>query len=297
MKTILEYSQNNVMLIPHALYAMSDVDPLMFDGNSGVFYKVLKYDLVDVEFFTNIPCLIYVETGCEIITTSDNKVFELSAGKAFFLPQGISFHSDFVNTTGNLKAYLVFFSDDVITRFIGSKKVKEVNKNNQYKQLEIQCDRQIEVYFHSLQLFKKRGYNSSEILKVKLLELLHLLSLYDEDVLFSVLQSKKTHKSTKRNLMRLLSEDNIFRLTVNDLASLSGKSLSTFTRDFKALYDIPPKQWLQSKRLARGNELLLNTELTVTHIAADLGYENVSHFIKSFKDKYKITPKQFKQIN
>ena len=41
----------------------------------------------------------------------------------------------------------------------------------------------------------------------------------------------------------------------------------------------------------------MNTELTVTHVAADLGYENVSHFIKSFKEKYKITPKQLKQNN
>lgn len=295
MKTVFEYSQKNILVIPHSLYAMSDVEPLLYDGNSGIFYKDLKHDLINVEFYTNIPCLIYIESGQETITTCDNKTFELAARTATFLPQGINLHSDYVKTTENLKAYLVFFPDHVITDFISSKMIGKMNDNNQPELLNIHCDRLIDVYFESIQLLKKHGGNSPSIVNIKLLELLHLLDLHDKRICLALLQSQKTSHSPKRNLTRLLNNIDIFKLTINDLASLSGRSLSTFTRDFKAIYGLPPKQWLQHKRLARGNELLANTDLSVTHVAADLGYENVSHFIKSFKEKYKVTPKKFKQ--
>ncbi|KGJ93750.1 helix-turn-helix domain-containing protein [Colwellia psychrerythraea] len=297
MKTVSEYSQRNILIIPQSLYDMSDIQQLMYDGNSGVFYKDLKQDLVDVEFYTNIPCVVYIESGQETITTSDNKTHELPARTAIFLPQGLNLHSDYVKVTENLKAYLIFFTDDVLTDFISAKKTNELNKGDQPELLKIQCDSLIEVYFSSLQLLKKKICNSPALVRIKLLEFLHLLSLYDERIFQAAFQSSKTSNSPKRNLTRLLNNSDILKLTISDLANLSGRSNSTFTRDFKAIYDIAPKQWLQNKRLDRAYEQLTNTELTVTHVAADLGYENVSHFIKSFKEKYNITPKQLKQSN
>ena len=78
MKTVSEYSQRNILIIPQSLYDMSDIQQLIYDGNSGIFYKDLKQDLVDVEFYTNIPCVVYIEGGQETITTSDNKTHEFS---------------------------------------------------------------------------------------------------------------------------------------------------------------------------------------------------------------------------
>jgi AraC-like DNA-binding protein len=297
MKTVLEYSQKNILIIPQSLSDMSDIQQLIHDGNSGVFYKDLKQNLVDVEFYTNIPCVVYIESGQEIITTSDNKTHELSARTAIFLPRGLNLHSDYVKITENLKAYLVFFTDNVLTDFISTKKANEINKGIQPELLKIQCDSLIEVYFNSIQLLRKQGCNTPALVRIKLLEFLHLLSLYDKRIFQAAFQSIQASSSPKRNLTRLLNNSNTLKLTISDLANLSGRSTSTFTRDFKAIYDIPPKQWLQNKRLDRAYEQLTNTELTVTHVAADLGYENVSHFIKSFKEKYKITPKQLKQNN
>ncbi len=297
MKTVLEYSQKNILIIPQSLSGMSDIQQLIHDGNSGVFYKDLKQDLVDVEFYTNVPCVVYIESGQETITTSNNKTHELPVRTAIFLSQGLNLHSDYVRITENLKAYLVFFTDDVLTDFISTKKTNEINKGVNPELLKIECGSLIEVYFNSIQLLKQQGGNTPALVRIKLLEFLHLLSLYDERIFQAAFQSMQASSSPKRNLTRLLNNSNTLKLTISDLANLSGRSTSTFTRDFKAIYDIPPKQWLQNKRLDRAYEQLTNTELTVTHVAADLGYENVSHFIKSFKEKYKITPKQLKQNN
>ena len=74
MKTVAEYSENNILVIPQSLFSMTDVVPLLHDGNSAIFYKNLEHDLVDVEFYTNTPCIIYIENGQETITTSENKI-------------------------------------------------------------------------------------------------------------------------------------------------------------------------------------------------------------------------------
>lgn len=295
MKTVSEYSQRNILIIPQSLYEMSDIQQLMHDGNSGFFYKDLEHDLVDVEFYTNIPCVVYIESGKETITTPDNKTHELTAHTAIFLQQGINLHSDYVKMTENLKAYLIFFTDDVLTDFISTKQTNEINTGELPELLKIQCDSLIEVFFNSIQQLKKYESNTPALVRIKLLEFLHLLSLYDRRIFQAVFQSKKASSSPKRNLTRLLNNSDILKLSISDLANLSGRSISTFTRDFKAIYNVPPKQWLQNKRLERAYEQLTNTELTVTHVAADLGYENVSHFIKTFKEKYEITPKQLKQ--
>lgn len=295
MKTALEYSQKNILIIPQSLSGTSDIKPLIHNGNSGVYYKDLKEDLVDVEFYTNTPCVVYIESGQEVITTSDNKTHELSARTAIFLPQGLNLHSDYVRVTENLKAYLVFFTDDVLTDFISTEKINELNESVHTELLKIECGRLIEIYFNSVQLLKKQGSHTPALVSVKLLEFLHLLSLYDKRIFQVAFQSKQASRSTKRNLSRLLNNGDVLKLSISDLAHLSGRSISTFTRDFKEIYDTPPKKWLQDKRLGRAYELLTKTELTVTHVAADLGYGNVSHFIKSFRERYKITPKKLKQ--
>lgn len=297
MKTVGNYSEKNILVIPQSLYGMTDVKPLLDSANACIFYKSLEHDLTDVEFYTNVPCLVYIESGQETITTSDNKTYELHAQTAIFLPQGVNLHSDYVKTTTDLKAYLVFLEDDVISSYLSTQKPISNVKNHQSKLLKIQCNELIKTYFNSIEQLTKQSISTKALVKIKLLELLHLLTIYSADFPHTVAQSKKHSSLPKRNLTRLLNNTDILKLTIKDLANLSGKSVSTFTRDFKSQYSMTAKQWLQERRLAHALKLLTSTDLNVTHIASDVGYENVSHFIKAFKEKYKTTPKQFKQSN
>ena len=94
-----------------------------------------------------------------------------------------------------------------------------------------------------------------------------------------------------------MSQYALSNLTVTDLAALSGRSVTSFNRDFKKTYSTTPKRWLLDQRLEYANTLLEQTDQTVTDIALQIGYENVSHFIKAFKDKYGATPKQFMNVS
>ena len=82
-------------------------------------------------------------------------------------------------------------------------------------------------------------------------------------------------------------------LDIADYAYLTGRSISTFQRDFKSKFASSPKQWLIEKRLQKAAQLLKQTSASVTEIALKVGYDNVSHFIKAFNKKYGNSPKQY----
>jgi AraC-like DNA-binding protein len=77
-------------------------------------------------------------------------------------------------------------------------------------------------------------------------------------------------------------------------AKLSGRSLSTFKRDFVEVFSTSPAQWLKDRRLSEAYYLIGQQRQKPDDIYLALGFENLSHFYSSFKKKYGLTPKQIK---
>ena len=94
-----------------------------------------------------------------------------------------------------------------------------------------------------------------------------------------------------------MEENYLNNLNIHDYAVLTGRSISSFNRDFKRLFGTTPKKWLISKRLNKSHELLNTTKLNVTQIAMEVGYENISHFIEAYKKTYGETPKSTARNN
>lgn len=290
MKTIFEHTQSNILVIPQSLFAMKDVAVLHHHRNSAIFYKNLEQNLVDIEFYINTPCFICIESGREVITNSNNDTIELSTGTSIFLPQGINLQSDFVKETESLKAYLVFFDDDVIADYLSKLNGSFACHESKEDFYLLEGGDEFINFFNSIRFDIK----SPTYLNIKLQELLHLIAWRDNQRTFHSLLSKKKRIPPKRNLSRMLETLDLLHLTVSDLAHLSGRSLSSFNRDFKETYEITPKKWLQEKKLSKAKEILEGKEFSVTEVAFAMGYENVSAFIKAFKLKYGVTPKQIK---
>ena len=82
-------------------------------------------------------------------------------------------------------------------------------------------------------------------------------------------------------------------LKIEDYAYLTGRSISTFRRDFKSTYNMTPQKWLKEKKMEKALLLLNHKELSVTDLAYEIGYENVSYFIKVFKNNVGQSPKQY----
>jgi AraC-like DNA-binding protein len=270
---------------------MKDIKVLSQNRDSAICYKCLEQDLIDIEFYTNISCFVYIESGYEALTNSANDTIELRPGSAVFLPRGLNLHSDFVKRTEFLMAYLVFFDDQVITDYMSKAKKLDKSKGSaqSFYYLKEDCG-EFNKYFRSIQ----HGIKDPGYLNIKLQELLHLIAWKGNEMELLRILLNMNRMSPRRNLVRLLEKQGLIDLTVSDLAYLSGRSLSSLNRDFKEIYRVSPKKWLQDKRLSYAKELLDSKGLSVTEVASEVGYKNVSNFIKAFKLKYGLTPKKIK---
>src|SRR4051794_37646527 len=71
---------------------------------------------------------------------------------------------------------------------------------------------------------------------------------------------------------------------VRRLASVSGVSEAHFARSFKQAFGMPPHRYLLTRRIERATALLRDTELSITEIAFQTGWESLGTFGRTFRD-------------
>ena len=71
---------------------------------------------------------------------------------------------------------------------------------------------------------------------------------------------------------------------VQRLADVSGISEAHFARSFKQAFGTPPHRYLLTRRIERATALLRDTDLPITEIAFQTGWESLGTFGRTFRD-------------
>lgn len=79
-----------------------------------------------------------------------------------------------------------------------------------------------------------------------------------------------------------------YNIPLEKFAKLTGRSLSTFKRDFAKVYDTTPEKWLQKKRLEQAYFLITQQNKRPTDVYLEVGFENLSHFSTAFKKEFGV---------
>ncbi|XEC93277.1 helix-turn-helix domain-containing protein [Paenibacillus tarimensis] len=85
------------------------------------------------------------------------------------------------------------------------------------------------------------------------------------------------------------------RLAMKEISSNMGMSPVQFTRRFQAAHGQTPIDYLTEIRLHRARELLLETDLTLDHIAERCGYDNGFYLSRIFSKKMNISPSVYRR--
>ncbi|MFI1771642.1 helix-turn-helix domain-containing protein [Thalassobellus citreus] len=252
-------------------------------------------DIENFKVWTEVPFLSYVISGKKDWTAIEG-THQLKQGEAIFLKKGVYntkqyFEEDYCTL-------LFFITEDFIRRFI--KKYKEtiniklsyLNENQIYP---INVEESLKSLFMSIFNYMNRTNEiPRELVLIKFEELLCNIILNPKnkkltDFFLSLEQVEKT------DLNNVMMKNFYSDLTMEEFARLSGRSLSTFKRDFKAYYNQTPGKWLNNKRLEYAKTLLENPDLNINDICWESGFKNASHFNSSFKDKYNLPPNQYRK--
>ncbi|MBV7532130.1 helix-turn-helix domain-containing protein [Chitinophaga sp. sic0106] len=147
---------------------------------------------------------------------------------------------------------------------------------------------QINVYFLTLMYyFPDRTNMDPWLINLKLQELLYCISRHHTGLLRQLMHWKPT---VYADIMSVVNNHIDTGLSLAALARLSGRSLSSFKRDFFAVTSMAPAKWIRQKKLEKARELMSSTDLSVSDVCYTLGFENVTHFSKIFKVQYGVAP-------
>ncbi len=161
--------------------------------------------------------------------------------------------------------------------------------------IPLHLDDSLNVYFQSLYTyFLKEQQPSTNLLEIKFKELiLNLASIPENADLCHYFKS--LCNESQASLQDIMEANFTYNLSLEAFARLSHRSLATFKRDFKTLYQTSPGKWLMQKRLEFAKNLLTFSNKSINDIAFESGFENTSHFIKKFKEIFDTTPLQYQK--
>ena len=84
-------------------------------------------------------------------------------------------------------------------------------------------------------------------------------------------------------------------IVLDELASKFNISKFHLVRSFKQIFHMPPIHYHQYCRMEKAKVTLQFTNLTLSQIADELGYENISTFSRVFKSQYGLSPSKYRK--
>lgn len=106
-----------------------------------------------------------------------------------------------------------------------------------------------------------------------------------------------TGDSALFNQITLYIREHSAELTVKSLCEFYQMSDRTLRNLFARNGDSSPVQVIQTCRMEKARQLLLNTSLTIGQIADALGYGNQFYFSRCFREKYGLSPAHYRSLD
>lgn len=180
--------------------------------------------------------------------------------------------------------------DDQIPEFLSASKRK-----NRAAIQPVQVDEMIEKYIESILFyFQNPSLATEELVKLKVKELILLLVNTDSShQIRSILQD--LFNPDQYEFKEIIHAHLFDNLSLQDLAVLTGLSLSSFKRKFSKVFNSSPVKYINTRRLEKAQRLLETTDLRVSEICFDCGFNDHGYFTRLFVSKYGSSPSDYRQ--
>jgi AraC family transcriptional regulator, exoenzyme S synthesis regulatory protein ExsA len=281
-----------MLKVPSEIQA-EQFESLKLQDNTFVAYRSDIYPSKnDVYFEEN--AVIYVLEGDKLFTNNALSV-RVSKGDVLFVRRGFYLMNESLDAS--YKSLVFFIPDKMIKEFVAQNldlfEKYEPKPSALDSLLKLSGTETFEKFIESLRpYFKEKSQFLNQFLRIKVQELLlHLLELDQGLALHAVLLSM--YQGHKQDLGSIMNTYYLKPLTVEEIAKISGRSLSDFKREFQATFGSSPGVWIRNKKLEHAAYLIEKKLHNIGEISDELGYSSISHFIKAFKEKYGVSPKKY----
>lgn len=248
--------------------------------------------------FPNEACFLYFRSG-ELDLSSATDKAKITAAESVLLNCGNHF-ADFIQQSpgGTVEIIAIHLYPDLLKEIYHTETPPSLRPGDiKMDAKRIQNTVFIRQFVSGLNIyFENPALVTTELLILKLRELILLLLQTDKAStigdLFHQLFTPREVKLKDIVQTHLLSD-----MTISELATLSGQSLSSFKRDFKKNYNASPANYIRIKRLHEAQKLLRISTLSISEICYQVGFNDLSHFSKVFKKHIGISPAEYRDTS
>ena len=247
----------------------------------------------------------YVLSGTKYLYHNDTS-YAINEGNVFILEAGFHYEENTIGANGRFEQILFYISPDQLQQAIFNLNINYgltfssrhacpmcTSLNFAYSAVDIP----LRNFFLGIDItLRNTGLLHNDVgQRIKLNELIYLL-LTDKDgcIKRKILRASDTEMGQFVNTIY----ENVFNdISIDILAERTNRSLTSFKKEFKRIFNKPPHQWIIEQRLDRAKILLSSTSRTISEIGSECAFTNISHFIKLFKKRYDRTPASFRREN
>ena len=152
------------------------------------------------------------------------------------------------------------------------------------------CEQLVETYM------AKNKKIESEItaqIKTKRILLQFILEMWEKG--FVIENDKSGRNTVEKEMISYIQQNFKEKISLKEFGELFHLSEKYISRYFKEHFHITLSQYITHLRLEHAKQLLQDTDIPVTEIAMQSGYQNVSYFIRSFKKTYGVSPLKYRK--
>ena len=255
-----------------------------------------EYEAYPSHWHTPIEIIVPIKNTYKIICKS--KTYQLQEGDFFFINSGV-LHS-MEACEGERLIFQADFSmlqhvseiEAVLSSIPSVIHITDGNAPDIHKQLIVLMMKIKEEYFSGNILSGTAVYAS-------LLEILVLMGrkYTGEGIGPEVTHTKQQEYTAKFIFVcQYIQEHCTEDMTLDDVAGLVGFSKYHFTRLFKDFTGCSFYKYLNRKRIAHAERLLIDPEISITEVALQSGFSSLSAFIRMFKIIKDCTPTEFRKM-
>ena len=241
--------------------------------------------------------IIYVKSGLLTVSISGESYIG-KAGDAFVVSPG-NLHLmgsqtgtvDYFTFLFPLK-YISFRTDDMLD----DKLIEPLNSGHLMISPEIkdtvkeQCEQLARVY--AAEIDKSESKITSQIRKkIILLQFIH--ELWKKGF---IVENDTTGRNTvEKEMVSYIQQNYTGKILLREFGEQFHLSEKYISRYFKEHFHITLSQYVTYLRLEHAKQMLQETDISVTEVAMQSGYQNISYFIRSFKKTYGVSPLKYRK--
>ncbi|GAB4014203.1 helix-turn-helix domain-containing protein [Spirosoma koreense] len=230
--------------------------------------------------------IIFITRGKGVFDAKDLQPTEVNAGQCFFLFPGV-WHRYKPDLKSGWEEYWVGFNGYYIQQLMDN-----LNFNPGRPFVDVKSNKEILVLLYRIFDQVKAasvGYHQQIAgITLQILGVLNTVSKfkdYDHDPVGRLIAKAEF----------ILQESYETQVDVEELASQLPMGYSAFRKAFKRITGVSPNQYHLNLRLSRARDLLINTNLNISEITNQTGFESVYYFSKLFKKKNGLSPVAFRK--